>query len=152
MGLDVSHDCWHGAYSAFMRWRVKLAEVAGFPPLGLMAGFFSMEEAGAMALVRSAVKERWGDEKYLDRVIEGLPIKWDYFQKDPLTVLLYHSDCDGTLEVKDLIPLADRLQELIPLLPDEPGSGHIQNWKAKTQQFIDGLRDAASKGEIVRFG
>ncbi len=30
MGLDVSHDCWHGAYSAFMRWRRKLAEVAGY--------------------------------------------------------------------------------------------------------------------------
>lgn len=21
MGLDTSHDCWHGAYSAFTRWR-----------------------------------------------------------------------------------------------------------------------------------
>jgi len=30
MGLDTSHDCWHGAYSAFHRWRVKLAEVAGY--------------------------------------------------------------------------------------------------------------------------
>ena len=25
MGLDCSHGCWHGAYSAFMRWRAKLA-------------------------------------------------------------------------------------------------------------------------------
>lgn len=30
MGLDTSHDCWHGAYSAFMRWRTAIAEVAGF--------------------------------------------------------------------------------------------------------------------------
>ncbi len=33
MGLDTTHDCWHGAYSAFMRWRAQIAETAGFPPL-----------------------------------------------------------------------------------------------------------------------
>lgn len=31
MGLDVSHDAWHGAYSAFTRWRNCLAEDAGYP-------------------------------------------------------------------------------------------------------------------------
>ncbi len=25
MGLDTSHDCWHGPYSQFMRWRTWLA-------------------------------------------------------------------------------------------------------------------------------
>lgn len=25
MGLDVSHDAWHGAYSAFTRWRHEIA-------------------------------------------------------------------------------------------------------------------------------
>ena len=29
MGLDVSHGCWSGAYSAFARWRVEIARVAG---------------------------------------------------------------------------------------------------------------------------
>jgi hypothetical protein len=29
MGLDTSHDCWHGAYSAFMRWRSELCRAAG---------------------------------------------------------------------------------------------------------------------------
>lgn len=24
MGLDTSHDCWHGPYSMFMEWREKL--------------------------------------------------------------------------------------------------------------------------------
>ena len=28
MGLDTSHDCWHGPYSAFRRFREKIAEVA----------------------------------------------------------------------------------------------------------------------------
>lgn len=31
MGLDTTHDCWHGTYSAFHRWRVKLAEKIGLP-------------------------------------------------------------------------------------------------------------------------
>jgi hypothetical protein len=39
MGLDTSHDCWHGAYSAFMRWREKLAEVAGYGDLRQREGF-----------------------------------------------------------------------------------------------------------------
>ncbi len=39
MGLDVSHDCWHGSYSAFHRWRSKLAEVSEKPPLDSMEGF-----------------------------------------------------------------------------------------------------------------
>jgi len=40
MGLDISHGCWHGAYSAFMRWREKISQVAGLPPLALMEGFY----------------------------------------------------------------------------------------------------------------
>jgi hypothetical protein len=39
MGLDTSHDCWHGAYSAFMRWREKLTEIAGYGDLGECEGF-----------------------------------------------------------------------------------------------------------------
>jgi hypothetical protein len=27
MGLDTTHDAWHGAYSAFMRWREKVGPV-----------------------------------------------------------------------------------------------------------------------------
>lgn len=39
MGLDISHDCWHGAYSAFMRWRMAIAEVAGYGSLYDYDGF-----------------------------------------------------------------------------------------------------------------
>jgi hypothetical protein len=41
MGLDTTHNCWHGAYSAFMRWRQEIAKAAGLPPLDLMEGFFT---------------------------------------------------------------------------------------------------------------
>ena len=43
MGLDTSHNCWHGAYSAFMRWRQEIAKAAGIP-LMLMEGFYDITE------------------------------------------------------------------------------------------------------------
>jgi hypothetical protein len=39
MGLNISHDCWDGAYSAFMRWRKEIARVSGIP-LMLMDSFW----------------------------------------------------------------------------------------------------------------
>jgi hypothetical protein len=38
MGLDVSHECWSGQYSAFGEWRRAIAEVLGFE-LNEMRGF-----------------------------------------------------------------------------------------------------------------
>lgn len=29
MGLDTSHNCWHGAYSAYFRWRANLLTQTG---------------------------------------------------------------------------------------------------------------------------
>lgn len=120
MGLDTTHDCWHGAYSAFHRWRTKIAEVAGYPPLDSMQGFDG---------------ER----------------SWDEFQADPLAKLLHHSDCDGSIAAADCGPIADRLAELVPLLPPGDGGGHIGDWRAKTESFINGLRRAAAAGEDVEF-
>ena len=118
MGLDLTHGCWHGAYSAFARWRDKIAEVAGIADLMTMQGY-------------------------------GGETPWD--DADPLTALLNHSDCDGNLEVAVLTPLAARLEELLPRLPDGDGGGHIGNWRAKTTVFIAGLRRAAELGENVEF-
>lgn len=39
MGLDITHDAWHGPYSAFNKWRAAIADVAGMPPLYDMIGF-----------------------------------------------------------------------------------------------------------------
>lgn len=40
MGLSISHGAWMGSYSAFTAWRKRIAQVAGFPPLELMEGFY----------------------------------------------------------------------------------------------------------------
>ena len=39
MGLDTTHECWHGSYSSFGRWRAKVCEVAGYGEIRARVGF-----------------------------------------------------------------------------------------------------------------
>jgi hypothetical protein len=147
MGLDTSHDCWHGAYSAFMRWRTKIAEVAGLPPLCLMEGFWAK---GAPGDPIKDYAEKWPDGA--QTVYDSLPIAWDALRPDPaLYFLLSHSDCDGEIPHEICAPLAERLSELLPAMPAGDAGGHIGGWREKTQSFIDGLKRAAEAGEPVDF-
>jgi hypothetical protein len=146
MGLDCSHGCWHGAYSAFMRWREKLAEVAGLPPLLLMEGFFRKGEYTDPIKEYAKMFPNLGESFY-----NTLPISWECLKPDILYELLYHSDCDGELNWEICEDLANRLTELLPLLPVGEGGGHIGNWRDTTSKFIDGLRLAYSKKENVGF-
>ena len=158
MGLDCSHDAWHGAYSAFMRWRQTLAEVAGLPPLELMEGFYSPLQRGGTSVPTlyyglTTLEPAFGPDSrpYLANIDDRLPIRWDCLKPSPLHELLFHSDCDGEIAADRCGPIADALESLIPLLPEGEADGHIGNWLAKTQQFVDGLRAAAAAGEALRF-
>lgn len=141
MGLDCTHGCWHGAYSAFGRWRDKLAAVAGY----------TFHKAD----FRESPDIDWGNiEKTIGRDLDGkwpaIPVRPDG-TPDPLIILLAHSDCEGELQNNMLTPLADRLEELLPLLGEEDGGGHIGSYREKTETFIKGLRLAAKRGEKVSF-
>lgn len=146
MGLDCSHEAWHGAYSAFTRWRDNLARAAGY-------GMLSVEEC----------RRRWPDEHFYFELID---IPWDMFEsknymgewdnppgnEDPLMYLIVHSDCDGVLHPNEARHLADRLEQLLPKLDDTTPMGHIApHMRGKTQQFIDGLRAAVAAGEDLDF-
>lgn len=148
MGLDTSHDCWHGAYSAFHRWRKEIARVAGLPPLELMKGFYS-------PLSKSLSTFFCGDyeksEYYFSSLNERLPISWNCLRRRPLNILLRHSDYNGVIPWRSCGPIARELEALIPLLADEDAGGHIGNWREKTQKFVDGLRLASSLKESVHF-
>ena len=149
MGLDTSHDAWHGAYSAFKRWREKLAEVAGLPPLMMMEGFWVAGEAPYDPA--TLIFHDPSGKEAVQRFHSGLPIKWDCLKPDPLHKLLFHSDCDGEIAAEDCGPIADSLEKLLPLLPNGGGGGHIDNWRGKTEQFIKGLREAAAENESLDF-
>ena len=136
MGLDCSHDCWHGAYTAFNRWRMKIAELAGIP-LPLMEGYYGHHRV------------RDSDVPELCRPF--LPISWEVLQEDPIHILLDHSDCEGRITWSDCGRLADRLEEFVLGMPEEDDGGHIGNWRETTEQFIRGLRLAHSRQEDVEF-
>lgn len=89
MGLGTSHDCWHGAYSSFGKWRRLVAEAAGLPPLEMMAGFGKPH------------------------------ISWECLKETPLLCLLNHSDCDGKITWPECGPLADALEALPDLPDDD---------------------------------
>ena len=134
MGLDTSHDCWHGPYSSFSAWRNKL---------GVMAGYeLATHKRPYGDLV--TIKVDW--DELPEDAVDGV---WPETPEDPLMVLLAHSDCDGKIYPPQLMPLADRLGELYKQLPDEPGD--FDNMKYLTRRFISGLQLAAALDEPVEF-
>jgi hypothetical protein len=147
MGLDTSHDAWHGAYSAFMRWREMICKVAGMPPLQMMEGFW---EAGSYRDPSCTLMNEH-DKKHVSQFLADLPIKWEALKPSPLHVLLHHSDCDGEIAAEDCGPIADELEKLLPLLPKGDSGGHIGDYCDKTQAFIDGCRKAVAANEPLDF-
>ena len=138
MGLNVSHDAWDGAYSAFSRWRNKIAEVAGYT----IADEVKFKDGH---VERDLILMDWG------RVtLEHLEGKWEKTPEDPLVVLFAHYDTDGYIFPQQGMPLADALEKLLPKL-DEPDFGHIKNYKTATERFIKGLRLAAKRNEKLTF-
>jgi hypothetical protein len=146
MGLDTTHDCWHGAYSAFSRWRDMLAEAAGYNLHKV-----DFEDTTFPATMRLAMLD-WGliGPKYLNGDWDQIPVRIDG-TPDPLLILLTHYDCEGFIKTEHTGPLADRLEELLPALEGKDGGGHIGLYAEKTQQFIKGLRLASKRGEKVTF-
>jgi len=134
MGLDTTHDCWHGAYGAFARWRNELARAAGYKITEPRIG-------------QPGYELPW--EMFEDKNYQG---EWNSPPgDDPLLYLLVHSDCDGVIHPAQGVHIAARLEQLLPDLDDSKSAGHITSMKGKTRQFIDGLRAAANSGEDVVF-
>jgi len=155
MGLDTTHDCWHGGYIGFNVWRTMLAKAAGIP-LGLMEGHFDWELEDEDASNALGCRATNGESlPWLWELARGavgcVPIKWEALKPDILHVLLHHSDCDGELEAKHCLPLAHRLDELTPMMPDGRGDYPVELWRDRTRKFADGLRLAGGANESVEF-
>jgi hypothetical protein len=140
-----------------MQWRKKLAEVAGLPPLELMEGFYApLDQKFCLPTLYHGINTYQeecghGSGRFMDNLDKQLPIKWECLKPSDLYELLYHSDCDGEISPERCGPIADALNDLIPLLPDEDAGGHIGNWRQKTKLFVSGLRASAKQGKPLKF-
>lgn len=98
MGLDTSHDCWHGPYSQFMRWRQWLHL------------YITGDHKGA---TQEALEAAWENGTYADQSV-------------PINVLMAHSDCDGEIPAAVCGPLADALEALLPKMPESGIYDHMR--------------------------
>jgi hypothetical protein len=85
MGLDTTHDCWHGPYSAFMRWRERLVRLA-------------WGGGGDEGWARGNI---WnypgfhGAEYHKEDTTSPEPLPWP--EDDALVTLINHSDCEDEI-------------------------------------------------------
>lgn len=147
MGLDCSHDAFHGAYSAFSRLRQCVAAASGgsYPPHYVYGPNGQVQE----------------DERGRLKRVEGLDDGMVYFGRDldetsGLRIFLEHSDCDGEIGPDDCLRVADELEPLLPRV-EAMGwldCGHIGRdggYVAVLKRFIAGCRAAHAAGEPLLF-
>lgn len=130
MGLDTTHEAWHGPYSRFNRWRNELARVAGYTivPAG---GGLDHPDIAWDEITLANIQGDW---------TKGVE------PADALVYLIAHSDCDGEIRPEQAAKLAPRLEELLLLLPEGD-----EDWRPHTRRFIDGLLSAVAEGVAVEF-
>ena len=135
MGLNVSHDAFDGAYSAFNRFRGIIAKAMG--------GSWPPHED------KNLDDNLWyyDDENFSEKTQPGL------FE------LMRHSDCDGYITPGKCKKVADELEDLLPKLEQLQethglGGGHIENsrgYVAVAKRFIAGCRLAHESKERLLF-
>lgn len=164
MGLDTSHDAWHGPCGAFNRWRRRLAGLIGIP-LDLMWGHAflwsglsnypdyptrqSVEHE--LAAVPYGKTRAWLE--YADAAMRQTPhmmIHWH--GDDPLFKVLHHSDCDGRIRWWDAGQIAIRLGQLLRS-PDFPkrSAADPDCFYEKTLRFAAGCARAFKAREDLVF-
>lgn len=133
MGLDISHDAFHGKYSAFNSFRKFVCKS--------IAGSFPPHENKAL------VDDMWyWGEGYNKESHPGL---FEFF---------CHSDCDGEISPELCSVVANDLDNILPLIEElaksEPAHGHILRnggFVEVTKQFIIGCRLASERNEPLEF-
>jgi hypothetical protein len=149
MGLNCSHNAFQGAYPAFNRLRQCVCEAMGdgssYPPHYIRDSDGSIESG--VPIPRK----------------EGLSNEWFYvgdsYSKEThpgLYEFLSHSDCDGEISPEMCTKVANELEALIPAVESLNwiAVGHIARdggYAEVLRRFISGCREAANKGESLRF-
>lgn len=143
MGLDVSHNAFSGAYSAFNRLRQEVAYAAGgsFPP------HWIRDSEGSVVLDNngSPVKNRKLTDEYI-----YLPDDCG----DGLREFLAHSDCDGEISPEMCKKVADDLEVVADKMEEIEAVGHLRKYGTYAEAvrtFAAGCRDAHDANESLEF-
>lgn len=152
MGLDTSHNCWHGSYTGFARWRNDIGRIIGWGTEERLSGAGEgymipegrvPEQAAPADEIRTEDGETYTihwSQAYDNSVWLG---HWDTDPEDVIDVLMVHSDCEGIIPHRFLDPLVMRLLEI--------GKQQDGWYLDATKLFIAGLMDANDRGEDVDF-
>lgn len=139
MGLDTTHNAFHGAYSAFNRFRKVVLESIGgsFPPhenKDLKDGYWYWWT------------EEKGKSKFNSETHKGL------------LEFLSHDDCEGEISPEMCKLVANELEEILPYIEEyekkHPSYGHLLRdggYVQVTKNFIEGCRLAHSLNEPLEF-
>jgi len=142
VGLDISHDAFHGSYGAFNRFRQAVARAIG--------GSYPPHDPAAKWPLDPDQWYWWAGEEdqnprgFGDRTHPGL---YEFFM---------HSDCDGEIGPRVCMFLADELEAILPEIAAQgDGGGHLAaagGLGAVTEQFIRGCRAAGADMVPLEFG
>ncbi len=148
MGLDCSHDAFHGAYSAFNRLRRIVAYAAGgsFPPHWEYEPNGEVKEHAGMTVVKNN----------LDPSSFYLPEGYTHKSHPGLYKFLAHSDCDGKISPTMCTKVANDLESLLPKVEalHWKAGGHLAitgGYVEVLQRFILGCRKAAAQKQSLLF-
>lgn len=111
MGLDTTHDCWHGAYGGFKIFREAVGKAAGLPYRKAKDGDGLVLDIDWEQVTEGQIAGQWGKQ---DPVGYRTPGSYDPPIRDDVLYLLIHSDCGGKLRRGYLPRLRKRLSELVP--------------------------------------
>lgn len=133
MGLDCSHDAFHGAYSAFNR--LRQAVTASLGPDGSWPPH---------------------ENKTLDPDKFFIPDEYTQSEWPGLWEFLTHSDCDGEISPEMCVKVADDLEKVLPKVEalGWESHGHIAargGFVEVLRKFIAGCRAAAAEGVPLDF-
>jgi hypothetical protein len=122
MGLDTSHDCWHGSYSSFNDFRARIAADQGIDDL----------------------RQFYKDHPSMDTK------PYEEAGVDPRIIpLLNHSDCDGELSPIECREIALFLNEYMQRIE---GKDLGAKWhREEVNQFSTGAMKAWMQNEHVEF-
>ncbi|XEC97031.1 hypothetical protein AB6A23_11100 [Paenibacillus tarimensis] len=133
MGLDCSHDAFHGAYSSFNRLRQFVCKSIG--------GSYPPHETEGLEPEAWYFGEGYNKEKN--------PGLYEFF---------CHSDCDGEISPEMCSLVANELESILPLLKKleeiTEAYGHILfngGYVGTVEKFIAGCRKAAELNEPLLF-